>query len=68
MDVVLIRFLFILVVGLTCYLIQPFGLPSNLDAAVGLVIGAAIILTHPITRSRHRAIVRRIERRLVEAF
>ena len=44
MDVVLIRLLFILVVGLTCYLIQPFGLPSNLDAAVGLVIGAAIIL------------------------
>jgi uncharacterized protein YacL len=44
MDVVLIRLLFVLVVGLTCYLIQPFGLRSNLDAAVGLLIGSAIIL------------------------
>ena len=44
MDVVLVRLLFILFVGLICYLIQPFALPSNLDAAVGLFIGAAIIV------------------------
>ena len=44
MDVVLIRLLFILIVGLVCYLIQPFGLPSNLDAGVGLIIGAAIVV------------------------
>ncbi|MBZ5656118.1 MAG: TRAM domain-containing protein [Acidobacteriia bacterium] len=44
MDVVLIRLLFILTVGLVCYLIQPFGLPSNFDAAVGLLIGAAIVV------------------------
>jgi uncharacterized protein YacL len=43
-DVVLIRLLFILFVGLISYLIQPFGLPSNMDAGVGLMIGAAIIL------------------------
>ena len=44
MDVVLIRLLFVIFVGLTCFLIQPFGLRSNLDAGVGLLIGAAIIV------------------------
>jgi uncharacterized protein YacL len=43
-DVVLIRFLFVLIVGFICFKIQPFNLPSNLDAAVGLVLGLAIIL------------------------
>jgi uncharacterized protein YacL len=43
-DVVLIRLLFVIFVGLTCFLIRPFGLPSNLDAGVGLLIGAAIIV------------------------
>jgi uncharacterized protein YacL len=43
-DVVLIRLLFVLFVGFTCYRIQPFGLPSNLDAAVGVLIGCAIII------------------------
>jgi uncharacterized protein YacL len=43
-DVVLIRLLFVLLVGLTCYLIRPFGLPSNLDAGVGLLIGSAIVV------------------------
>ena len=43
-DVVLIRLLFILFVGFTCFRIQPFGLPSNLDAVVGVVIGCAIIV------------------------
>jgi uncharacterized protein YacL len=43
-DVVLIRLLFVISVGLTCFLIRPFGLPSNLDAGVGLLIGAAIIV------------------------
>ncbi len=44
MDVVLIRLLFVLFVGLTCFLIRPFGLPSHLDAGVGLLIGSAIIV------------------------
>jgi uncharacterized protein YacL len=43
-DVVLIRLLFVIVVGIICFLIRPFGLPSNFDAAVGLVIGGAIVL------------------------
>src|SRR3974390_2526206 len=43
-DVVLIRLLFVLFVGFTCYRIHPFALPSNLDAGVGLLIGVAIIL------------------------
>ena len=44
MDVVFIRLVFVLFVGFTCYRIQPFGLPSNLDAAVGVLIGGAIIV------------------------
>src|SRR5215467_12777888 len=44
MDVLLVRFLFVICVGLICFLIQPFGLPSNLDAGVGILIGAAIIV------------------------
>jgi uncharacterized protein YacL len=43
-DVVLIRLLFVLIVGVICALIRPFNLPSRLDAAVGLVIGVAIIV------------------------
>ena len=44
MDVLLIRFLFILIVGIICFLIRPFGLPSSYAAVVGLLIGAAIIV------------------------
>ena len=44
MDVLLIRLLFILIVAVICSLIRPFNLPSHLDAAVGLVIGAGIIV------------------------
>jgi uncharacterized protein YacL len=42
-DAVLIRLLFVTFVALTCFLIRPFGLPSNLDAFVGLLVGAAIV-------------------------
>ncbi len=44
MDVFLIRFLFVLFVAFTCFKIQPFGLPSNLDAGVGVFIGVAIVV------------------------
>ena len=44
MDVVLIRLLFVLFVGFTCYRIRPFDLPQNLDAAVGILIGSGIII------------------------
>ncbi|PYX10876.1 MAG: PIN domain nuclease [Acidobacteria bacterium] len=44
MDLFLVRFIFVLVVAVTCYFISPFRLPSNLDAAIGAVIGLAIVL------------------------
>jgi len=44
-DLVLVRFLFILIITVTCYLIDPFDLPSKLDAAlVGAAIGVGIVL------------------------
>src|SRR5437660_3204376 len=43
-DLFLVRFIFVLVVAATCYLIDPFGLPSRWDAGVGAVIGLAIVL------------------------
>ncbi len=43
-NLFLVRFLFILVVAVTCFLIQPFNLPANLDAAVGALVGLAIVL------------------------
>src|SRR5204862_7946081 len=42
-DLFLVRFIFVLVVAATCYLIDPFGLPSRWDAGVGAVIGLAIV-------------------------
>ena len=45
MDLFVVRFLFVLIVSATCYLIQPFDLPSKLNAGiVGAVIGVAIVL------------------------
>ncbi len=43
-DLILIRFLFVLFVASTCYLIQPFGLSPPADAGVGALLGAAIVL------------------------
>jgi uncharacterized protein YacL len=43
-DVLIIRFLFVLIVGVICRFIRPFSLPSNLAAGVGLLIGLAIVL------------------------
>jgi len=43
-DIVLIRLLFVVVVAVTCFVLEPFGLPKNLDAGVGTLIGAAIVL------------------------
>ena len=44
MDLVLVRFLFVLIIAVTCYLTDPFGLPANLDAGVGALIGFAVVL------------------------
>jgi uncharacterized protein YacL len=43
-DLVLVRILFVLIVSITCYLIEPFGLASKLDAAIGAGIGLGIVL------------------------
>jgi uncharacterized protein YacL len=43
-DLILIRLLFVLVVAVTCYVIDPFGRPPNVDAAIGAIVGAGIIL------------------------
>ncbi|MGA2358001.1 MAG: PIN domain-containing protein [Terriglobales bacterium] len=44
MDFVLIRLLFVIIVGVICFFIRPFNLPSHLDSAVGLLIGIAIVV------------------------
>ena len=43
-DLILIRLIFIVFVAITCYLIRPFGLNTELDAAVGVLLGAAIVI------------------------
>ncbi len=44
MDLALIRILFVLIVSVTCFLIEPFNLPSKLDGGVGAIIGLSIVL------------------------
>src|SRR3954469_9704549 len=44
MDLILVRFIFILFVSFTCFLIHPFGLSPRLDAVVGALLGAAIVV------------------------
>src|ERR1700694_6172995 len=43
-DLILVRLLFVLVVAATSYVIEPFGLPSKLDAGVGALVGLSIVL------------------------
>jgi uncharacterized protein YacL len=43
-DLILVRFIFVLVVALTCFVIEPFGQTRNIDAGVGALIGALIVL------------------------
>src|SRR5467141_3660241 len=44
MDLVLIRVLFVLIVAISCYFLQPFGRTASFDAGLGVVIGLAVIL------------------------
>ena len=44
MDLILVRLLFVVVVSITCYVIQPFGRPAPVDAGIGALIGAGIVL------------------------
>jgi uncharacterized protein YacL len=43
-DLVLVRVLFVLIVAVACYLIQPFGQSQQIDAGLGLLIGLGVIL------------------------
>jgi uncharacterized protein YacL len=43
-DLIFVRLLFVIVVGATCFVIRPFGLPRLWDAGVGALIGGAIVL------------------------
>ena len=44
MDIVFVRLLFVIVVGATCFVIEPFALTRLWDGVVGLGIGGAIVL------------------------
>ena len=44
MDLILVRLVFIIVVSVTCYVIAPFGRSQPVDAGVGALVGAAIVL------------------------
>ena len=44
MDLILVRLLFIVVVAVTCFVLEPFGLTRNFDAGVGALIGAGIVV------------------------
>jgi uncharacterized protein YacL len=43
-DLILVRILFVIVVSVACYFIEPFRLSQTQDAAVGALVGAAIVL------------------------
>jgi uncharacterized protein YacL len=43
-DIILVRFFLVVVVAAACFVIEPFGLTRNIDAGVGALVGAAIVL------------------------
>jgi uncharacterized protein YacL len=43
-DLIFIRLILIAVVTVVCFVIEPFGLPRNVDAGIGAAVGAAIVL------------------------
>ena len=43
-DIIVVRLFFLVIVAVTCYVIEPFGLTRVIDAGVGALIGAAIVL------------------------
>ena len=44
MDIIFVRLLFVVVVAITCFAIEPFNLPHIWNACVGAITGAAIVL------------------------
>jgi uncharacterized protein YacL len=43
-DLILVRLLLVIVVAITCFVIVPFGRTAPVDAILGAVIGAAIVV------------------------
>lgn len=44
MDLFVVRIIFVFIVGLSCYVLRPFGLAALPDLGVGVVVGLAIVL------------------------
>jgi uncharacterized protein YacL len=44
MDLIVIRFIFVISVAVTCYFLRPFSLPASIDAGIGAMIGVAIVI------------------------
>src|SRR6202161_1024684 len=42
-DIIFVRLLFVIVVAVTCFVIEPFGLTRNTDAGVGALLGIAVV-------------------------
>src|SRR5204863_44476 len=43
-DIVLVRFFLIVFVTFTCYWLRPFGPDERINAVIGAILGAAIII------------------------
>ena len=43
-DIILIRVVFVLIVAVSCYLLHPFGSDLRLNAAIGALVGVAIVI------------------------
>ena len=43
-DLFVVRLIFIVVVAIACFVVQPFDLPPRIEAALGVLIGSAIIV------------------------
>ena len=43
MDIIFVRLLFVVVVAVTCFVIDPFNVPRPADAGIGVLIGLAIV-------------------------
>ena len=44
MDLYIVRLIFVLVVGLACYILHPFGLVPAYDLPVGIAIGLCVVV------------------------
>jgi uncharacterized protein YacL len=44
LDLLIVRIIFVIIVGLACYILHPFGLAPVPDLAVGIIVGLAIVL------------------------